>query len=218
MFAGSPLGTTMRSRATLGELARERARRMIAAALEAEVEQSSACFALSDADRELVFAQRGAASFADLPSFHDIFAARLGFPSFYGRNMAARVDCLTYRDGADGMAAIVVPPGDVLTLQLDDGRVFAKRCPEQYAALIESAASSTGDVSRWTTGRSSPCLFADRGCLLRPLASGRLVPVWTTSSRFAWSATTMTVRAAPGRRRHQRRNQAARSASLLRRA
>jgi len=62
---------------------------MIAAALEAEVEQSSACFALSDADRELVFAQRGAASFADLPSFHDIFAARLGFPSFYGRNMAA---------------------------------------------------------------------------------------------------------------------------------
>jgi len=38
------------------------------------------------------------------------------------------------------MATIVVPPGDVLALQLDDGRVFAKRCPEQYAALIESAA------------------------------------------------------------------------------
>ena len=84
-----PVGENDEVTVTLDELAREGARRMIAAALEAEVEQSSACFALSDADRELVFAQRGAASFADLPSFHDIFAARLGFPSFYGRNMAA---------------------------------------------------------------------------------------------------------------------------------
>jgi hypothetical protein len=38
------------------------------------------------------------------------------------------------------MASIVVLPGDVLTLQLDEGRVFAQRCPEQYAALIECAA------------------------------------------------------------------------------
>jgi len=63
-----PVGDNDEVTATLGELARERARRMIAAALEAEVEQSSACFALSDADRELVFAQRGAARPA-LPTF-----------------------------------------------------------------------------------------------------------------------------------------------------
>ncbi len=30
--------------------------------------------------------------------------------------------------------------GDVLTLQLDEGRAFAERCPEQYQALIECAA------------------------------------------------------------------------------
>jgi len=35
---------------------------------------------------------------------------------------------------------MVVEPGDVLTLQLDEGRAFAERCPEQYAGLIESAA------------------------------------------------------------------------------
>jgi hypothetical protein len=39
-----------------------------------------------------------------------------------------------------GMASVVAPPGDVLTLQLDEGRAFARRCPEQYAALVECAA------------------------------------------------------------------------------
>ena len=76
----------------------------------------------------------------DWDSFHDTFAATLGFPDFYGRNLDAWIDCLTYRDEDDGMAAVVVEPGDVLTLQLDEGRAFAERCPEQYAALIECAA------------------------------------------------------------------------------
>lgn len=76
----------------------------------------------------------------DWDTFHDTFAATLGFPSFYGRNMDAWIDCLTYRDEDDGMAAMVVPPGDVLTLQLDEGRAFAARCPEQYAGLIECSA------------------------------------------------------------------------------
>jgi hypothetical protein len=76
----------------------------------------------------------------DWDTFHDVFAAALGFPPFYGRNMDAWIDCLTYRDKGDGMASVVVPSGDVLTLQLDDGRAFAHRCPEQYAALIECAA------------------------------------------------------------------------------
>ena len=35
---------------------------------------------------------------------------------------------------------VVVEPGDVITLQLDEGRAFAERCPDQYAALIECAA------------------------------------------------------------------------------
>ena len=55
-------------------------------------------------------------------------------------NMDAWIDCLTYRDEDDGMASVVVPLGDVLTLQLDEGRTFGQRCPEQYAALIECGA------------------------------------------------------------------------------
>jgi hypothetical protein len=76
----------------------------------------------------------------DWDSFHDIFADVLGFPGFYGRNMNAWIDCLTYRDEDDGMASVQVPDGDVLTLQLDEGQAFKTRCPEQYAALIECSA------------------------------------------------------------------------------
>lgn len=55
----------------------------------------------------------------DWDTFHDTFAAVLDFPDSYGRNMSAWVDCLTYRDEDDGMASVVVPPGDILTLRLD---------------------------------------------------------------------------------------------------
>ena len=74
----------------------------------------------------------------DWDSFHDVFKELLGFPSFYGRNMSAWVDCLTtVDDHGSGMTSMTVDAGDVLTLQLDDIDSFARRCPEQYAAIIE---------------------------------------------------------------------------------
>jgi hypothetical protein len=79
----------------------------------------------------------------DEGTFHDVFARVLGFPDYYGRNMDAWIDCLTYVDDED--AAMVAPEaiaqsGDVLTLQLDEGAAFAARCPEQYADLIQCSA------------------------------------------------------------------------------
>lgn len=79
----------------------------------------------------------------DWPSFHSVFQRVLGFPSFYGRNMDAWIDCLTSADDADnGMVArdVVARDGDVLTLQLEDVEAFAVRCPEQYQAVIECSA------------------------------------------------------------------------------
>ena len=40
----------------------------------------------------------------DWDTFHDTFAQTLGFPDFYGRNMNAWIDCLTYADEDDGSA------------------------------------------------------------------------------------------------------------------
>ena len=76
----------------------------------------------------------------DWDSFHDVFATALGFPDFYGRNMNAWVDCLTYADLDDGMRNVTVGPGEVLTLQLQDVRNFRSRCREQYEAVVEGAA------------------------------------------------------------------------------
>ena len=74
----------------------------------------------------------------DWDSFHGVFQTALGFPGFYGRNMNAWIDCLTYLD--DGMTRFTVADGDTLTLRIDDADGFASRCPEQYLALIECAA------------------------------------------------------------------------------
>ena len=81
------------------------------------------------------------AAIRDWETFHDVFAAALGFPGFYGRNMDAWIDCLTYADHADaGMVAEPVPAGTVLTIQIDNVNEFAAECPDQYSALVECAA------------------------------------------------------------------------------
>jgi hypothetical protein len=80
---------------------------------------------------------------SDWESFHDQFARVLGFPAYYGRNMDAWIDCLTYSDDATaGMIAreLIADPGEVLTIQLENVLAFADRCPAEYAAIIECAA------------------------------------------------------------------------------
>jgi hypothetical protein len=95
--------------------------------------------------------------------------------------MDAWIDCLTYRDEDDGMASVVVPSGDVLTLQLDEGRAFAQRCPEQYAALIECAAFEAQAADR--LGERAD------GVLRGPRAT--LGPPWTKDHRVALAATVL---------------------------
>ncbi|MDQ1191948.1 hypothetical protein QE419_000714 [Brevundimonas vesicularis] len=78
---------------------------------------------------------------SDWPSFHKVFAEVLGFPPFYGANMDAWIDCMTYADDPEArMLARPVRPGELLTLQIDDTSNFAVRCPEQFKALLECIA------------------------------------------------------------------------------
>jgi hypothetical protein len=77
----------------------------------------------------------------DWDTFHSVFQAALGFPDFYGRNMNAWIDCMTYLDDPpSGMTSVSVDPGELLALRIDDAADFQRRCPEQYEALIECAA------------------------------------------------------------------------------
>jgi hypothetical protein len=77
----------------------------------------------------------------DWATFHNVFASVFGFPRFYGRNLNAWIDCMTWLDAPSaGMTRLHAPAGGVVVLELDDVDEFARRCPEQYQAIIECAA------------------------------------------------------------------------------
>ena len=76
----------------------------------------------------------------DSDSLHTVFAERLGFPAFYGRNMDAWIDCLTSVDDVSaGMSVVTVSPGSVLVLQLDNVKDLQTRSPHLYAAIVEGS-------------------------------------------------------------------------------
>lgn len=76
----------------------------------------------------------------DWPSFHDVFAESLGFPSFYGRNMNAWIDCMTSVDDPEDHLTTVHAERGFLVLQLDHVTDFARRCPGIFDALVDCAA------------------------------------------------------------------------------
>src|SRR5258706_471235 len=82
-----------------------------------------------------------ASKISDSQSFHDVFAEAFGFPAFYGRNMDAWIDCLSYLDQPSaGMSTIHVAEGTVLPLVIDNAAQFKARCPGLFADLVECAA------------------------------------------------------------------------------
>ena len=81
------------------------------------------------------------AEIVDWPSFHAVFKEKMGFPDFYGANMSAWVDCMTYLDAPeDGMSKVHAPSSGVLVLALESVADFKKRCPEIFDVLVSSAA------------------------------------------------------------------------------
>ncbi len=77
----------------------------------------------------------------DWDTFHVVFAEVFGFPDFYGRNMDAWVDCMTYLDDPSaGMTAVHAALGGIVALQLEDVDAFARRCPKLYDAIVECTA------------------------------------------------------------------------------
>jgi RNAse (barnase) inhibitor barstar len=80
-------------------------------------------------------------SITDWSSFHNVFAQTFGFPDYYGRNMDAWIDCMTYLNDPEGTdTAIQAKPGEVVVLHLEHVVDFRKRCPAIYDAIIECSA------------------------------------------------------------------------------
>ena len=82
----------------------------------------------------------------DWHTFSDVFAAAFGFPGYYGRNMNAWIDCMTYLDDPDaGIERVVDRPRREL-MTVDDGirRAIVKK-PKLEA--IRAASKAAGNHS-----------------------------------------------------------------------
>ncbi len=76
-------------------------------------------------------------SINDWESFHNTCRRVFGFPDFYGMNMNAWIDCLSYLDEGDGMSRFHLSEGDRLDIELVETNSFKKRLPEIFDALVE---------------------------------------------------------------------------------
>lgn len=77
----------------------------------------------------------------DWQSFHQIFSQIFGFPTFYGNNMDALIDCLSYLDEPQAeMTGVHVEQGETLAIQLSAVNSFRRRCPDQFEALQDACA------------------------------------------------------------------------------
>lgn len=81
------------------------------------------------------------AEIVDWDSFHRVFARELGFPTFYGGNVDAMIDCLSYVDDPSaGMTNVHVRSGEMLAIHLGSIARFKRTCPDQFEALQDACA------------------------------------------------------------------------------
>ena len=77
----------------------------------------------------------------DLASFHQVCKEAFGFPAFYGANMNAWIDCLSYLTEDDGMTKFVLSEDEKLVIEVTDTEDFNSRMPEIFEALVECSTS-----------------------------------------------------------------------------
>jgi hypothetical protein len=88
----------------------------------------------------------------DEASFHKECQRLLGFPSFYGANWNAWIDCLSYVDDkAAEMATVHVQEGQRLDLEITAATDLGNRCP----GLLRDLVACTAAVNQRFAGSGS---------------------------------------------------------------
>jgi RNAse (barnase) inhibitor barstar len=101
-------------------------------------------------------AQLDGNAITDWTAFHRESQRAFGFPDFYGRNLSAWVDSLSYlRDEDDGMTSFVLGPDEVLRIEVVNSDSLRQQAPEILDALQEC----TSDVNqRYLESGEKPAL------------------------------------------------------------
>jgi len=77
----------------------------------------------------------------DWPSFHAACRREFGFPDFYGDNLDAWVDCLSYLRDDEGMTRFRLGEDEVLRIEIRNAaalRAKAPEIPEELAFCVEA--------------------------------------------------------------------------------
>jgi hypothetical protein len=73
----------------------------------------------------------------DWASFHLVCKEAFGFPEFYGMNMNAWIDCLSYLTDDDKMSRFVLSKDEMLHIEITDTKDFIARMPQIFQTLVE---------------------------------------------------------------------------------
>ncbi|RWR04709.1 barstar family protein [Paenirhodobacter populi] len=65
----------------------------------------------------------------DWETFHDAFEQAFGFAIWYGRNLNARIDCMSWLD-KDDMSDFKVLPGEIVLLELSHASELKRIVPD----------------------------------------------------------------------------------------
>ena len=77
----------------------------------------------------------------DWETFHSLFKKVMGFPDFYGHNMNAWIDCMSYIDDPEsGMSSVTVDSGGNLEIIASHIETTSKDHPEILQGFIECTA------------------------------------------------------------------------------
>ena len=87
----------------------------------------------------MAYARLDGSTIVDWDTFHTACAKEFGFADFYGQNMNAWIDCLTYINEGDGMSRFVLQPGELLRIEVAKSETLRKEAPEILQALVDGA-------------------------------------------------------------------------------
>src|SRR6476620_4416028 len=76
----------------------------------------------------------------DWTSFHSLSKEAFGFPDFYGANMNAWIDCLSYLREDCRMIRFLLAPDEILEIEVSETNEFSQRAPDVMLGFIECAA------------------------------------------------------------------------------
>lgn len=75
------------------------------------------------------------AKLSDWPAFHRECRQAFGFPDYYGDNMDAWVDCMSYLRDDEGMTKFQLSPDETLKIDISNTELMRKQAPDILSEL-----------------------------------------------------------------------------------